>query len=47
VEHRTGPFEPKPGLYIRETIQVIDNLDLTADQKDQIPPKRGEGLEIT
>ena len=30
------PFEPKPGLYIRETIQVIESLDLTADQKDQI-----------
>lgn len=30
------PFEPTPGLYIRETIKVIDSLDLTADQKDQI-----------
>jgi predicted TIM-barrel fold metal-dependent hydrolase len=30
------PFEPKPGLYIRETIQVIESLDLTAEQKDQI-----------
>ena len=30
------PFEPKPGLYIRETIKVIDSLDLTAEQKDQI-----------
>jgi aminocarboxymuconate-semialdehyde decarboxylase len=30
------PFEPKPGLYITETIKVIESLDLTADQKDQI-----------
>lgn len=30
------PFEPTPGLYIRETIKVIESLDLTADQKDRI-----------
>jgi predicted TIM-barrel fold metal-dependent hydrolase len=30
------PFEPKPGLYIQETIKVIESLDLTAEQKDQI-----------
>lgn len=30
------PFEPQPGLYIRETIKVIESLDLTAEQKDQI-----------
>jgi uncharacterized protein len=30
------PFEPTPGLYIRETIRIIESLDLTADQKDQI-----------
>jgi predicted TIM-barrel fold metal-dependent hydrolase len=30
------PFEPTPGLYIRETIRVIESLDLTAAQKDQI-----------
>jgi uncharacterized protein len=30
------PFEPTPGLYIRETIKVIESLDLTAGQKDQI-----------
>ena len=30
------PFEPKPGLYIRETIKVIESLDLTVEQKDQI-----------
>ncbi len=30
------PFEPQPGLYIRETIKVIESLDLSAEQKDQI-----------
>ncbi len=30
------PFEPQPGLYIRETIKVIESLDITAEQKDQI-----------
>lgn len=30
------PFEPTPGLYIRETIKVIESLDLTDDQKDRI-----------
>jgi len=30
------PFEPKPGLYIRETIRCIENLGLTAEQKEQI-----------
>jgi predicted TIM-barrel fold metal-dependent hydrolase len=30
------PFEPTPGLYVRETIRVIESLGLTADQKDQI-----------
>ncbi len=30
------PFEPSPGLYIRETIRVIEGLGLTTAQKDQI-----------
>src|SRR5712691_11588044 len=30
------PFEPKPGLFIRETIRVIESLDLTAGEKDRI-----------
>jgi predicted TIM-barrel fold metal-dependent hydrolase len=30
------PFEPKPGLYIRETIRCIDNLDITAVEKERI-----------
>ena len=38
------PFEPTPGLYIRETIKVIESLDLTADQKDQIFRRNAEKL---
>jgi predicted TIM-barrel fold metal-dependent hydrolase len=38
------PFEPQPGLYIRETIKVIESLDLTADQKDQIYRRNAEKL---
>jgi aminocarboxymuconate-semialdehyde decarboxylase len=30
------PFEPGPGLYIRETIRVIESLNLTAQQRNQI-----------
>ena len=30
------PFEPTPGLFIRETIKVVDSLDLTAAQRAQI-----------
>ena len=30
------PFEPSPGLYVRETIAVIESLNLTADEKDRI-----------
>ena len=30
------PFEPSSGLYIRETIRVIENLGLNAEQKDSI-----------
>lgn len=38
------PFEPTPGLYIRETIKVIESLDLTPDQKDQIFRRNAEKL---
>lgn len=31
-----APFEPEPGLYIRETIRVIESLELSADEKDRI-----------
>ena len=30
------PFEPSPGLYIRETIRVIESLGLSAEDKDRI-----------
>jgi aminocarboxymuconate-semialdehyde decarboxylase len=30
------PFEPAPGLYIRETIRVIESLDLSAATKEKI-----------
>jgi predicted TIM-barrel fold metal-dependent hydrolase len=30
------PFEPSPGLYIRETIRCVEGLDITADEKDKI-----------
>jgi aminocarboxymuconate-semialdehyde decarboxylase len=39
-----APFEPTPGLYIRETISVIDSLDLTADEKDRIYRRNAERL---
>jgi predicted TIM-barrel fold metal-dependent hydrolase len=31
-----APFEPSPGLYIRETIRVIESLGLSSADKDQI-----------
>jgi aminocarboxymuconate-semialdehyde decarboxylase len=30
------PFDPSPGLYMRETIRVIDSLDLSADDRQRI-----------
>ena len=38
------PFEPTPGLFVRETIRVIESLDLTSDQKDRIYRKNAERL---
>lgn len=38
------PFEPTPGLYIRETIDVIESLNLTADDKDKIYRRNAEKL---
>jgi aminocarboxymuconate-semialdehyde decarboxylase len=38
------PFEPTPGLYVRETIRVIESLDLTPDQKDRIYRRNAEKL---
>ncbi|MGH9591919.1 MAG: amidohydrolase family protein, partial [Bryobacteraceae bacterium] len=30
------PFEPSPGLYIRETIRILDSLDLSKEHREQI-----------
>jgi len=30
------PFEPQPGLYIRETIEIIDRLAITDDERQSI-----------
>jgi predicted TIM-barrel fold metal-dependent hydrolase len=30
------PFDPTPGLYMRETIRVIESLDLTAEDRQRI-----------
>ena len=30
------PFDPTPGLYMRETIKVIESLDLSQADKDRI-----------
>jgi aminocarboxymuconate-semialdehyde decarboxylase len=38
------PFEPTPGLYVRETIRVIESLDLTTEQKDRIYRRNAEKL---
>jgi aminocarboxymuconate-semialdehyde decarboxylase len=38
------PFEPTPGLYVKETIRVIESLGLTSDQKDRIYQKNAEAL---
>ncbi len=38
------PYEPTPGLYIRETIGVIENLGLSPEDKDRIYRKNAERL---
>ena len=38
------PFEPAPGLYIRETIRVIESLDLSAATKEKIYRTNAEKL---
>ena len=30
------PFEPTPGLYLKETVRVIESLGITAEQKEKI-----------
>jgi aminocarboxymuconate-semialdehyde decarboxylase len=38
------PFEPSPGLYIRETIRVLESINLTPEQKHQIYQSNAERL---
>jgi uncharacterized protein len=38
------PFDPAPGLYARETIRIIDGLDITADERDRIYRRNAERL---
>jgi uncharacterized protein len=38
------PFEPAPGVYIRETIGVIEALGLTVEEKDQIYRRNAERM---
>jgi predicted TIM-barrel fold metal-dependent hydrolase len=38
------PFEPTPGLYVRETIRVIESLAVTLEQKDRIYRKNAERI---
>ena len=38
------PFDPVPGLYARETIRIIDGLDITSDERDRIYRRNAERL---
>jgi uncharacterized protein len=38
------PFEPSPGLYIRETIQLLDRLGLSKEDSDKIFYKNAQRL---
>jgi len=38
------PFEPEPGMYIGETIDVIDRLEITDDERDRIYRKNAQRL---
>jgi predicted TIM-barrel fold metal-dependent hydrolase len=38
------PFEPEPGLYIRETIRVIESLGLPPQDKERIYRGNAERL---
>ena len=38
------PFEPQPGLYIRETIRVVESLGLGAVEKEKIYRGNAERL---
>jgi aminocarboxymuconate-semialdehyde decarboxylase len=38
------PFEPEPGVYIRETIELLDRLEVTKEQRDKIYYKNAKRL---
>jgi aminocarboxymuconate-semialdehyde decarboxylase len=38
------PFEPSPGLYIRETIRVLESLGLSPEDKEQIYSENARNL---
>src|SRR5712692_5941440 len=38
------PFEPEPGIYIRETVDVIDRLEITAEERERIHWKNAKRL---
>jgi len=38
------PFEPEPGTYIRETIDVLDRLEISDDERDRIYRRNAERL---
>ena len=38
------PFEPEPGIYIRETIELLDRLEVTKEQRDKIYYKNAKRL---
>ena len=38
------PFEPTPGLYLKETVRVIESLGITAEQKEKIYRTNAEKL---
>jgi len=38
------PFEPEPGLYIGETVKVIDSLEITAEERERIYWKNARWL---
>jgi predicted TIM-barrel fold metal-dependent hydrolase len=41
------PFEPAPGVYIRETIRVIDSLDISTEDRERIYRGNAERLLFT
>jgi predicted TIM-barrel fold metal-dependent hydrolase len=38
------PFEPQPGVYIRQTIEALDRLEISPDELDRIYWKNAQRL---